>query len=397
MAKDYKRYVVNMIGDNDRSYLDANREAAQDTYNTNWKRLQNQYAQLSENLDKARQKSNIAYGDALANVSGNAYDKLRGTMADINNRGIEGSGLVNRAIQENTQQKGQAINELLSSLGENINTNTSNLAEGNEEYVQGALDASGAFNEALSNINANDLSLQNTYASELASEIINSMANDRTVLQNSYTKKQYEVDKNYDEFEFIKSVLSDTYDGEDNSTDYSSMYKDAKNEKERKEILNTYEETIKEKAATIAGNSKLSYDDAFKLIYQYEANKGNSLYSLIQSDTANKQDLMNSAFYKTVLNNAGSNKSEMVDYMVRNAGMSRYDAESYVSNHINNQAKPFKSASMALNRIFGGDDRAYLKRSENYENSLKTLESLAKYNTNKTNNYVNSLYSLYYR
>ena len=77
MANKGRGYAENLVGQLDRSYFDPQRTVAQQTYNTNWENVQNQYNKLQDKLKRKQQQANTEFAEGLGTVASNSYDRMR--------------------------------------------------------------------------------------------------------------------------------------------------------------------------------------------------------------------------------------------------------------------------------------------------------------------------------
>src|SRR5574344_1791308 len=107
-----RQYAESLLGPRDTSYLDTNRRVANEIYNTNWGTLQNQFENLKNRLEQAREESKKAYATGLGETAERSFDRMNAGTANLIGRGVANSGLVNRLVQADTQAKGEGVNKL---------------------------------------------------------------------------------------------------------------------------------------------------------------------------------------------------------------------------------------------------------------------------------------------
>ena len=112
MANKGREYAENLVGALDRSAYNQQRDVAQNTYNTNWQNVQNQYKNLQDKLKLQQQKANRDFAEGLVDVAENSFNRERIGSGNLANRGLLASGLTNMLNQADTMQKGEDISKL---------------------------------------------------------------------------------------------------------------------------------------------------------------------------------------------------------------------------------------------------------------------------------------------
>lgn len=163
------KYAKNLLGDWERAYLDANRDVAKQQFSTNWEDIKNQYNNLVNRIETQKQQARQTYNKGLGTVAEGGFEAMQGATQDLANRGLTSSGILDKAVQANTQQKGEQVNELLGALGEGVANNAENLSSAGQSLASSQRSATSNLSNALGNIGAADLENQMEYANTIAS------------------------------------------------------------------------------------------------------------------------------------------------------------------------------------------------------------------------------------
>lgn len=168
MATRGRSYAENLIGNLDRSSYNTQRDVAQQTYNTNWQNIQNQYKNLTEKLKRQQEQANKDFANGLVQVASNSFDRVSSSNNDLVNRGLTTSGLSNLLTQSDTQMKGDEIGKLLKSADETISLGAEQLKDANTKLVSEQIDLNKGLSDALGAIGDNETSAQNAFNNALA-------------------------------------------------------------------------------------------------------------------------------------------------------------------------------------------------------------------------------------
>ena len=69
MANRGREYAESIIGPLDRSAYNQQRDVVQNTYNTNWQNVQNQYKNLQDKLKLRQEQANKDFAEGLVDVA----------------------------------------------------------------------------------------------------------------------------------------------------------------------------------------------------------------------------------------------------------------------------------------------------------------------------------------
>jgi len=168
MANKGRTYAENLVGPLDRSAYGQQRTVAQNTYDTNWQNVQNQYKNLQDKLKLQQQRANRDFAEGLVDVAENSFNRQRTGSGNLANRGLSASGLSNFLAQADTAQKGEDIGKLLKSAGA-ISTETADkLSQANTKYAQESTNLMGKLADTLADVGDAETAAQNRYNQTLA-------------------------------------------------------------------------------------------------------------------------------------------------------------------------------------------------------------------------------------
>jgi len=168
MANKGRQYAEGLVGALDRSAYGQQREVAQNTYNTNWQNVQNQYKNLQDKLKLQQQRANREFAEGLVDVAENSFNRQRTGSGNLANRGLSASGLTNFLTQADTAQKGEDVGKLLKSAGA-ISTETADkLSQANTKFAQESTNLMGKLADTLADVGDAETAAQNRYNQTLA-------------------------------------------------------------------------------------------------------------------------------------------------------------------------------------------------------------------------------------
>lgn len=168
MANRGREYAEGLVGALDRSAYNQQREVAQNTYNTNWQNVQNQYKNLQDKLKLQQQRANRDFAEGLVNVAENSLDRQRTGSGNLANRGLLASGLTNMLNQSDTIQKGEEIGKLLKSAGDVSLSTADKLSQATSKAAQEGTGLMGKLANTLADVGDAETAAQNQYNQTLA-------------------------------------------------------------------------------------------------------------------------------------------------------------------------------------------------------------------------------------
>jgi len=168
MANKGRQYAENLVGALDRGAFGQQREVAQNTYNTNWQNVQNQYKNLQDKLKLQQERANRDFAEGLVDVAENSFNRQRVGSGNLSNRGLAASGLTNILNQADTAQKGEEIGKLLKSAGAISADTADRLSQANTKYAQESSSLMGKLADTLADVGDAETAAQNRYNQTLA-------------------------------------------------------------------------------------------------------------------------------------------------------------------------------------------------------------------------------------
>ena len=168
MANKGRKYAEELVGALDRSAYNQQRDVAQNTYNTNWENVQNQYRNLQDKLKLQQERANRDFAEGLVNVAENSFNRQRQGSGNLANRGLSASGLTNILNQADTMQKGEDIGNLLKTAGAISADTAGKLSQATSKAASEETGLLGKLANTLGDIGDAETALQNRYNNVLA-------------------------------------------------------------------------------------------------------------------------------------------------------------------------------------------------------------------------------------
>lgn len=168
VANKGREYAENLVGSLDRSAYNQQRDVAQNTYNTNWQNVQNQYKNLQDKLKLQQQRANRDFAEGLVDVAENSFNRQRVGSGNLSNRGLAASGLTNMLAQSDIAQKGEDIGKLLKNAGAISADTADRLSQATSKYAQESSGLMGKLANTLADVGDAETAAQNRYNQALA-------------------------------------------------------------------------------------------------------------------------------------------------------------------------------------------------------------------------------------
>lgn len=127
---DFKNYAENLIGNWERDIYAPQTQVTKDIYQTNWNALTNNYNTLKDKLARNFENAQLEYANTLNNVQNQSFNRMNAANIDLANRGLSGSGILNKVTQADTKIKGENVDKALASLLAVNNASIEGLTEG---------------------------------------------------------------------------------------------------------------------------------------------------------------------------------------------------------------------------------------------------------------------------
>ncbi len=144
-----RNYAENLIGNWETNQYEPQRQVVRDVYGTNWNKLTSDLNTLKDQLNRNFERAKVTYGDTLGQTTNDSFSRMYNVENNLANRGLTGSGLINRYNQSDIAKKGDETNTALSQL---LNTNE----QGISSLISGVSNYGGKLNSLAGNL-ADDL------------------------------------------------------------------------------------------------------------------------------------------------------------------------------------------------------------------------------------------------
>ena len=170
MANESRKYAEDLVGNLDRTFYNTQRNVSNKKYDTNWKNLQRQYQNLTEDLKLKQEQIDRSFADSLATIAENDYLRGKSAANDLALRGLTVSGGQDLNKQDNVTKRGEDVLNIMESAGggsveiakaledarQSLANKEADLNKGLADTLAGIGDAEGnalrAYNEGVANI-----------------------------------------------------------------------------------------------------------------------------------------------------------------------------------------------------------------------------------------------------
>lgn len=126
----YKKYAEDLIGNWETSQYEPQRTVTKNIYQTNLTKLNNDFNTLKDKLARNFELAQNEYSNTLNDIQNQSFNRTRNANIDLANRGLTASGVGNLATQQDTQIKGQGVDQALADLLKTNNASIEGLTEG---------------------------------------------------------------------------------------------------------------------------------------------------------------------------------------------------------------------------------------------------------------------------
>lgn len=163
MAKSAKEEAKKQLGALDLSYLDKERETAQNTYNTSKSSLENNFNNLINQINSNRQDTRKNFNTGRATVAESSYDANRANQTDLASRvvgtsGLKGLGEVGNRIETGRQYSNLA-NQFYNDMSELDTTET----QGRSQYDIDQQSLKNTYDQTMAGIASREGEAKNNY------------------------------------------------------------------------------------------------------------------------------------------------------------------------------------------------------------------------------------------
>lgn len=192
MANESRKYAEDLVGNLDRTFYNTQRDVSNKKYDTNWKRLQKQYQDLTEDLKLKQEQINTSFANGLATIAENDYLRSRAAANDLATRGLTVSGKQDTNRQEQVAERGADVLNIMESAGAGSVEIAKALEDARQTLANKEADLNKGLADTLAGIGdaeGNALRAYNTGLAELAG------AKDARDMENELAKLQLEAQK----------------------------------------------------------------------------------------------------------------------------------------------------------------------------------------------------------
>lgn len=158
-----KQYAQQQLGTLDLSYLDKERENAQNTYNTSNSSLQTNFNNLLQQIENNRADTRKNFNTGRATVAEQSYNANRTNQADLASRGVGSSGLKGLGEVGNRIETGRQYSNLANEFYNNMNELQTTEDQGRSQYDIDQQVIKNTLNQALAGIDTRRGEAQNNY------------------------------------------------------------------------------------------------------------------------------------------------------------------------------------------------------------------------------------------
>lgn len=194
-------YAENLIGKWETEQYEPLRQVAQDKYKANWDKLSTDYNNLNEQLAQNFTNARKQYNNAILQNSKNAYNRMYNAEADLADRGLTGSGMMNVYNALNTEQHGQENNAALEELMKANEATIKGRFTALDDLAKGNLDLIQDLGKELAGITDAEGDNYKTYR-----DLIGSLNESRSSRASSYANANAERELEEDEMEFYRKL-----------------------------------------------------------------------------------------------------------------------------------------------------------------------------------------------
>ena len=223
---DYKNYAENLIGNWERDIYAPQAQVTKDVYQTNWNALTNNYNTLKDKLARNFDLAQKEYANTLNNVQNTSFNRMNSANIDLANRGLSGSGVLNRIEQADTQIKGQDIDKALADLLATNNASIEGSYQGLNALGQGQSKLASELAGDLGKLTDAEAANAQQYAGLLAGigENAAQRAASRAGSGGGKTKEEEDLEEAYRKMGIAETLMDDTMDDDTKARTLAMVY-----------------------------------------------------------------------------------------------------------------------------------------------------------------------------
>lgn len=163
MTQTAKQYAQSQLGNLDLSYLNNEKDAAQNTYNTSKSSLENNFNNLLEQISNNKADTRKNFNTGRATVAENSYNTNKNNEADLASRGVGSSGLKGLGEVGNRMETGKQYSNLANNFYSSMNDLDTTEKQGKSQYDLDQQTAKNTLDNTLAGINSHGAEAQNNY------------------------------------------------------------------------------------------------------------------------------------------------------------------------------------------------------------------------------------------
>lgn len=158
-----KEYAKKQLGDLDLSYLNAERDNAQNTYNTSKNSLETNFNNLINQINSNREDTRKNFNIGRATISENAYNANRANQLDLASRVTGTSGLKGLGEVGNRIETGQQYSNLANNYYKDMADLDTNERQGRSQYDLDLQNIKNTLDSSLADIGSRESEAKNNY------------------------------------------------------------------------------------------------------------------------------------------------------------------------------------------------------------------------------------------
>ena len=163
MAETAKDYARKQLGNLDLSYLDKEREVANNIYNTSRSSLENNFNNLINQINTNRNDTRRNFNMGRSSIAENAYNANRANQADLVSRGIGRSGLKGLGEVGNRIETGRQYSNLANKFYNDMNSFDTTERQGRSQYDIDQRSLRNTLDQSLAGIDTRGADARNNY------------------------------------------------------------------------------------------------------------------------------------------------------------------------------------------------------------------------------------------
>ena len=167
MAQSAKDYAKEQLGNLDLSYLDNEKNVANNVYNTSKSSLQNNFNNLLEQINNNRADTRKNFNTGRATVAENSYNTNRNNQVDLASRGVGNSGLKGLGEVGNRMETGKQYSSLANDFYDKMNTLDTTEKQDRSQYDTDQQGVKNTLDQTLAGITSRGAEANNAYNSTL--------------------------------------------------------------------------------------------------------------------------------------------------------------------------------------------------------------------------------------